>query len=115
MLKGKQIISSGGLHNSLATGTIIKGNIRAEEDFRIDGTVEGNIECSGKVVIGPSAVVIGHINCQNAELMGKIQGNIRAEGTLCLKNSVIYSGDIVAKNLEIETGAIFNGTCSMIE
>ncbi len=114
MLKAKQILPSSGLHNSLASGTIIKGNIFAEEDLRIDGKVEGNIECAGKIVVGPTAEILGQIICTNAELMGKIQGNTRANGTLCLKNSVQYHGDIIAKNLEIEPGALFNGTCKMI-
>ncbi len=114
MLKAKQIIPSSGLHNSLAAGTVIKGNIFAEEDLRIDGKVEGNIECSGKIVVGPSAEILGQIICMNAEFMGRIQGNTKANGTLCLKGSVQYSGDIIAKNLEIEPGAMFNGTCKMI-
>jgi len=114
MLKAKQIIPISGSHNSLASGTSVKGNIVAGEDIRIDGKVEGNIECSGKIIVGPTAEIIGQIVCQNAEFMGKIQGNARANGTLCLKNSVQYFGDIVAKNLEIEPGAVFNGACKMI-
>ncbi|MDR1719961.1 MAG: polymer-forming cytoskeletal protein [Dysgonamonadaceae bacterium] len=115
MFKSKQIITTGVTHNCLAAGTVVKGNIKAEEDFRIDGVLEGNIECVGKLVIGPSAEIIGSIHCSNAELMGKIKGNIKAQGTLCLKSSVIYQGDIIANNLEIEPGATFNGTCTMTE
>ncbi len=114
-MKTKQIISTGGMHNSLASGTVIKGNIRAEEDLRIDGKVEGNIECAGKVVVGPGAEILGQIVCQNAELMGRINGNIHASGILCLKNSVQCIGDIVTRSLEIEPGAVFNGTCKMVQ
>ncbi|MDR3061563.1 MAG: polymer-forming cytoskeletal protein, partial [Dysgonamonadaceae bacterium] len=77
--------------------------------------IEGNIECSGKIVVGPSAEVLGQIVCMNAELMGRIQGNTKANGTLCLKSSVQYHGDIVANSLEIEPGAVFNGTCKMMK
>ncbi len=114
MLKSKQVISSGVAHNALAPGTVIKGNVHAEEDFRIDGTVEGNIECSGKVIIGPQAQISGNIRCQNADLMGKINGNVEIEGTLKLRSSVVFVGEVVAKNLEIEAGATFNGTCKML-
>ena len=114
MMKSKQVVTTGGTLNCLAAGTVIKGNIHAEEDLRIDGVIEGNIECAGKLVVGPNAEIIGYINCGNAELLGKIKGNTKAYGTLCLKSSVIYEGDIVAKNLEIEPGATFNGSCSMM-
>jgi len=110
-MKGKQIISTG-IHNSLAEGTILKGEIKAEEDFRIDGIVEGSINCSGKIVIGPRGSVIGQINCANAELLGKLQGKIYT-GALILKSTAVYSGDAIVKSMEIEPGATFNGTCTM--
>ena len=115
MLKGKQIITSGGVHNTLAEGTVLKGGIQAEEDFRIDGIVEGTINCNGKIVVGEKGNVKGEVNCVNAELMGKLQGTIRTSGTLVLKSTAVYIGDAYIKTIEIEPGAIFNGTCTMVE
>ena len=113
MLKGKQIITPG-IHNTLAEGTVLIGEIKAEEDFRIDGIVEGTINCNGKIVIGQKGSVKGQINCVNAELMGKLQGTIQTTGVFVLKSTGVYSGDAVIKTLEIEPGAIFNGTCTML-
>ena len=113
-MKGKEQNSSGISHNALSSGTYIKGDIKAEDDFRLDGRLEGNIECAGKVVIGSNAEVIGTIKCQNADFMGKIQGNVEVLETISLRASVVYNGEIIAKFLEIEPGATFNGTCKMI-
>ncbi len=41
---------SGGLHNVLAAGTVLTGTIITESDFRLDGRVEGEINCKGKIV-----------------------------------------------------------------
>ncbi len=114
MLKAKQIISVG-VHNTLAEGTIITGNVKADEDFRIDGTVEGDIVCNGKIVVGVKGTIIGQINCANAELMGKITGMIHTSGHLSLKSTAIYTGDAYTKTMEIEPGAVFNGSCTMTE
>lgn len=38
-IKQKDENSAGGLHNALAAGTTIKGNIITETDFRLDGKV----------------------------------------------------------------------------
>jgi len=114
MFKGKQIITPG-IHNTLAEGTVLIGEIKAEEDFRIDGIVEGTINCNGKIVIGQKGSVKGQINCVNAELMGKLQGTIQTTGVLVLKSTAVYSGDAIVKTLEIEPGAIFNGTCTMMD
>ncbi|MDR3338728.1 MAG: polymer-forming cytoskeletal protein [Candidatus Symbiothrix sp.] len=113
-MKNREINSSGIAHNALSAGTFVKGNIKAEEDFRIDGKLEGDIECSGKVIIGPQAEIIGNIKCPNIDLMGIINGNITILETASLKASVRFTGEIVAKHIEIESGAAFNGACKMI-
>ena len=59
-IKQKDENSAGGLHNALAAGTTIKGNIITETDFRLDGKVEGDISCNGKIVIGPKGSVTGN-------------------------------------------------------
>jgi cytoskeletal protein CcmA (bactofilin family) len=114
MTKNKENSSSGFAHNALAAGTYVKGNIKAEEDLRIDGRLEGNIECSGKVIVGPQAEILGDIQCENTDLFGKVDGNIVANDTIRLKSSVRFSGEVITKYIEIETGALFNGTCKML-
>ena len=46
--------------------------------------------------------------------MGVVVGNITIYETACLKSSVQFTGEIMAKYIDIEAGAIFNGTCKMI-
>jgi len=113
-MRNKDNSSSGIAHNALAAGTYIKGDIKAEEDFRIDGKIEGDIECAGKVIVGPQAEIYGNIQCQNTDLMGSITGNILIYEVASLKSSVRFTGEIIAKYIEIEPGASFNGTCKML-
>lgn len=112
-MKTREMAMSGATHNVLSASTYFKGDITTEDDFRLDGKLEGNIECGGKVVIGPKAEVIGNIKCVNADVMGKIQGNVLIQESGSLKASVIFVGEIVAKYLEIEPGATFDGTCKV--
>ncbi|MDR0543681.1 MAG: polymer-forming cytoskeletal protein [Dysgonamonadaceae bacterium] len=112
-MKNKEVVSSGIAHNALATGTLIKGNIHAEEDLRIDGKVEGLIECAGKVVIGPQAEIRGDIHCANADIIGRVYGNLVIKEILSIKASGVFTGDLTAGGLEIAPGAVFNGTCKM--
>ena len=109
----KEVINNGVGHNVLASGTIVKGDIIAESDFRIDGTVEGTLKCSGRVVIGPSGKLEGEVQCANAEIMGMLNGNIVVSDTLSLKSTAKVSGDVKTKVLVIEPKAIFSGTCDM--
>ncbi|MDR1814276.1 MAG: polymer-forming cytoskeletal protein [Tannerella sp.] len=106
-------VNSGGLHNVLATGTTVTGTVLAESDFRIDGRVEGEINCKGKIVIGPKGSVKGNIETVNAEVFGNVEGTIRVRERLILKSSAELKGDIFIQTLEIEPGAKLNGSCTM--
>ena len=93
-IKQKDENSAGGLHNALAAGTTIKGNIITETDFRLDGKVEGDISCNGKIVIGPKGSVTGNIVSENAEILGEVDGSVKVSAKLILKSTAIIKGDI---------------------
>ncbi|WP_185155743.1 polymer-forming cytoskeletal protein [Dysgonomonas sp. 521] len=106
--------TSSGMHNVLASGTKLQGEITSEEDFRIDGTIEGNIQCRGKIIVGQSGSIKGNINCANIDLFGLVNGNIVCSETVTLKASSHLIGEIKTRIIEIEPGANFEGTCSML-
>lgn len=109
----EDIASGGGLHNTIASNTSIKGDIVTENDFRLDGVVEGNVTCNGKLVVGPKGRVVGNVISANAEIMGEVEGTITVSSKLVLKASAIIKGDIRTQTIEIEPNARFNGSCSM--
>ena len=106
---------SGMMFNALTAGSKIVGNITADSDFRIDGLIEGDLQCTGKVVIGEAGRIKGTVNCQNAEIMGTMEGKINCSQQMSLRSSGKIIGDVHTKTLIVEPGAQFNGTCSMNE
>ena len=103
----------GALYNALTAGSKIIGTVIADSDFRVDGTVEGDIQSTGKVVIGEQGKIKGTIVCQNAEIMGKLEGKIETKHTLALRATGNIKGDVKTQTLIVEPNAIFNGSCSM--
>ena len=103
----------GTLYNALTAGSKIIGTIIADSDIRIDGTVEGDLTCSGKVVIGEQGKLKGTINCQNAEILGNMDGKMEVKNTLALRASGNIKGEVSTQVLIVEPNAIFNGSCSM--
>lgn len=103
----------GTLFNALTSGSKIIGTIIADTDIRIDGIVEGDLQCQGKVVIGEKGNLKGTITCKNAEIMGHIDGRITVEDTLALRSTSNLKGDAQTKVLIVEPNAVFNGNCSM--
>lgn len=101
--------------NLISNGTEIIGDIKSTGDIRIDGSLTGNLNTKGKVVIGQTGKVNGEIICKNSEISGIIEGRVIVNQLLNLKASSKILGDIVTSKLSIEPGAIFSGTCKMSE
>ena len=101
--------------NLISSGTDITGDIKSTGDIRIDGSLTGNLNTKGKVVIGPTGKVNGEVICKNSEVSGTVEGRIIVNQLLILKASSRIFGDIATLKLSIEPGAIFSGNCKMSE
>lgn len=101
--------------NIITDGTVIKGDIVATGDFRLDGTLQGNIQLNGKLVVGDTGVVTGNVLCQNANIIGTVNGNLSVKELLSLHTTARVRGDILINKLSIEPGAVFSGKCRMID
>lgn len=100
-------------HNRITAGTQIKGEINAVDSFRFDGTLNGNINVKGRLIVGQSAKIEGDINCETAMVEGRIDGRINVSDLLSLSATAKITGDVITSKLAIEPGAIFTGTCKM--
>lgn len=99
--------------NRIENNTTIVGEITSEADFRIDGTLEGNITTSGKVVIGKEGKIIGKMTCVNADIEGYFKGNLDVSELLVLKKDAQVEGEILIGKLSVEEGASINASCQM--
>ena len=99
--------------NIIAQGTKIVGDISSQGPFRIDGTIEGNVKTSGKIVVGKSGYIKGTLQGENADFEGKFSGKLILSGTLSLKATAHIEGEVHINKLAVEPGATFNATCSM--
>ena len=111
--KPHKIMETSTQQNIIAQGTKIVGDIASQGPFRIDGTVEGNVKTSGKIVIGKSGFIKGTLQGENADFEGKFSGKLILSGTLSLKSTAHIEGEVHTSKLAVEPGATFNATCSM--
>ena len=101
--------------NIITKGTVIKGDVTSTGDFRLDGTLEGNIQLNGKLVVGDTGIVNGNILCMNANIIGSVNGNLSVKELLSLHATARVKGDILINKLSIEPGAVFTGKCCMLD
>jgi cytoskeletal protein CcmA (bactofilin family) len=102
-----------GKTNRIVEGTTIVGDIVSQTDFRLDGELNGNFSCKGKIVIGPTGAVKGNIICKNADIEGYFEGKIQVSEILNIKAKAIIRGEVICSKLSVEPGAEFSATCVM--
>ncbi len=99
--------------NIISQGTVIKGDVDAAGDIRIDGEIFGNVNSQKKILINQTGKIEGNLQSENCEIAGKVKGKIEVKGILSLKSTAVVEGELLVKKIAIEPGAIFNGTCKM--
>ncbi|HOK62198.1 bactofilin family protein [Tenuifilum sp.] len=100
--------------NLVGFGTEINGDIKSSGDLRIDGTLVGNLNVKGKVVVGETGKIKGELVCKNSDISGVVEGKITVDELLSLKSSARINGDITVGKLAIEPGCKFTGYCNML-
>ncbi len=111
----KSTVNASGTHslNTLVHGTTVEGAIKAESDIRVDGVIKGSLICNAKVIIGPTGHVDGEIRCNNAVVEGKFEGSLQVSELLNIRDSASVHGDVKTNKLIVQSGAVFNVTCTM--
>jgi|SRR4051794_30250782 cytoskeletal protein CcmA (bactofilin family) len=101
------------IENVLGPSLVIRGDLTADGGFRIDGTVEGNVESKAAIVVGESGVVRGDVRGTDIVVAGQVMGHVSCTGHLEILAKGRIEGDIDAKSVRIETGGVFRGTSRM--
>ena len=99
--------------NKIVAGTEINGDLTSDSNIHLEGEVNGNVSCAGRVVIGSSGKINGNLVCVNAEIDGAMEGQLMVENLLVLRSTARIKGDIQTMKLHIEEGAFFEGACVM--
>lgn len=91
----------------------VVGDLTTEGTVRVEGHVEGNIEAGKAVVIGENGEVHGDVRTQDSVIAGSIRGSVTAASRLEVQASAEIDGEIHARRMQLEEGAVLNGTVRM--
>ena len=93
------------------------GEVHFKSMLRIDGKFSGQIKSpDGTLIITSGAQVTGAvINVAVAKINGAVEGEVNASQELLLGRTAVVAGRLSAGSLQVEEGAVFNGTCQRIQ
>jgi len=93
---------------------VFKGELSADEDLVIEGTIEGTIAHHKKnLTIGAKGRVKADIHASSVLVEGQLDGDIHSDGLVSLAKGATVNGDINCARLMLQDGARFNGKVVM--
>lgn len=97
----------------IGPGMRVVGDCETDGTVRIEGVVEGAVRAGKAVVVGKDGKVKGDITTQDAVISGTVQGTLSAESRLELQATARIEGEVRARRMQLEEGAVLNGTVQM--
>jgi len=109
-------IKEGTLSGFVGGGTVVTGEANFKAMMRVDGHLSGRVSStSGTLIVGANGKVDANIEVAVAVIHGTINGDIIATQRLELGRAAKVNGNIQTPSLIIEQGAVFEGTCKMVQ
>lgn len=97
----------------IGPGMKIVGDCETDGTIRVEGTVEGSITAGKAVVIGKQGLVSGDVTTQDAVVSGRVEGTLVAASRLELQATCHIEGEVHTKRMQLEEGAVLNGSVHM--
>jgi cytoskeletal protein CcmA (bactofilin family) len=109
-------IKEGTLSGFVGGGTVVTGEANFKAMMRVDGHLSGRVSStSGTLIVGANGKVDANIEVAVAVIHGTINGDIIATQRLELGRAAKVNGNIQTPSLVIEQGAVFEGSCKMVQ
>ncbi|HSG07458.1 MAG TPA: polymer-forming cytoskeletal protein [Longimicrobiales bacterium] len=97
----------------IGPGMTVVGDCETDGTIRVEGTVNGSLKAGKAVVVGKDGFVEGSILTQDAVISGRVAGTLVAESRLELQATSRVEGEVRARRMQLEEGAVLNGTVTM--
>jgi cytoskeletal protein CcmA (bactofilin family) len=97
----------------VAAGLHVVGTLRGAERVEIEGTVEGDVQVDGEVLVGTHGLVRGRVEARSVLVEGRLEGDLTATERAEVASSGSTDGDIEAPRVVIAEGAYFKGNVRM--
>jgi cytoskeletal protein CcmA (bactofilin family) len=90
-----------------------RGELSAQEDLIIQGSVEGSITHTQSLTVGTDGTMKGDIRARVIVVDGKVEGDLYATESVSIRATAKVKGNVFAPRIGITEGAFFQGQVEM--
>jgi cytoskeletal protein CcmA (bactofilin family) len=109
-------IKEGTLTGFVGNGTTLTGEANFKGMLRVDGTLSGRVaSADGTLIVSTNGHVDANVEVAVAQIFGTVNGDIVATKRIEMGRVAKVTGNIQTPALVIESGAVFEGSCRMVQ
>ncbi len=108
-----EVGGDGNINAFVGKGVEFRGTLTYDGTIRIDGSLEGEVQTEGCLLVGQGAVVTAKITAGTVICKGTIIGDVIAKEKVHLRSPGVLKGSVTTPKLSLEEGVLFNGTIEM--
>ena len=109
-------IKEGTLTGFVGNGTTLTGEASFKGMLRVDGGVSGRVaSADGTLIVSTNGRVDANVEVAVAQIFGTVNGDIVATKRIEMGRVAKVTGNIQTPALVIENGAVFEGSCRMVQ
>ena len=97
----------------IAKGAHFKGIISCPDQLSVMGSVEGDIDCGGMIIIGDKARIHANIYARKVIIGGEVKGDIKSAEYVEIKPTGRLIGNLDAAKIKLSGGCFFEGKSTM--
>ena len=97
------------INTIIGPNTSLKGDIEAGGFTRIDGSIMGNVNAKGRVIVGEKARMKSNISGMAITIGGVVYGNVIASESLTVLSTALVLGDIITRRIQADEGCLIHG------
>lgn len=98
----------------IAKDVLFSGKLSGEGVVQIEGTVEGEVNLKGYVIVTPTGTVKGPVEADVIRVAGQVEGNLTSHDHVQLERTGTIHGDVTTVSFVIENGGRLNGRTTMV-
>jgi cytoskeletal protein CcmA (bactofilin family) len=106
---------SGNKHEDFSINTIIGPNSSIDGDVdsggftRVDGSLRGNLNAQGRLIVGERARMKSSISGTFITIGGVVYGNVLASERVIILATGLVLGDIITRRIQADEGCLIHG------
>ena len=108
--------ATGGSGESAVIGRSIHidGDLRGEEDLRIEGDVSGTIQLrNNNLTVGQDGKIKADLYAKSIVVDGSVEGDLYGAERVSIRKSATVRGNVISPRVSLEEGARFKGSIEM--